>query len=202
MSTEREEAQRAAQQELADPAYSVDDPGLAGRAVRWLFDQFGHLVDRAAEVTPAGYAGLAVLAALLVLAVIAIRLRLGRIRRVAPGAEDPLFDARTRSADEHRRAADGHAARGEWAEAVRERFRAVVRGLEERTLLDPRPGRTADEAAAEAGRALPDRDAELRAAARQFDDVWYGDRAATPAMDAQLRAVDEAVRAPAAGARR
>ena len=65
----------------------------------------------------------------------------------------------------------------------------------------PRPGRTADEAAAEAGRALPDRDAELRAAARLFDDVWYGGRAAT-AMDAQLRAVDEAVRATAAGARR
>jgi hypothetical protein len=200
--SERDEAQRAAERELADPAYSADDPGLVARGVRWLFDQFGHLVDRAAEVTPAGYAGLAVLFVLLVLVVIAIRLRLGRIGRVAPGADDPLFDTRPRSADEHRRAADGHAARGEWAEAVRERFRAVVRGLEERTLLDPRPGRTADEAAAEAGRALPIHAAGLRAAARVFDDVWYGGRAATSAMDAQLRAVDEAVRAAAAGARR
>jgi uncharacterized protein DUF4129 len=197
VSSEREEAQRAAEQELADPAYSADHPGPVGRAVRWLFDQFGHLLDRAAEVTPAGYAGLAVLVVLLALLVIVIRLRLGRIGRVTPRADDPLFDPRARSADEHRRAADGHAARGEWAEAVRERFRAVVRGLEERTLLDPRPGRTADEVATEGGRALPIHAAGLRAAARVFDDVWYGGRAATPEMDAQLHAVDEAVRATA-----
>ena len=34
-------------------------------------------------------------------------------------------------------------------------MRAIVRSLEERALLDPRPGRTADEAAAEAGRTAP-----------------------------------------------
>jgi hypothetical protein len=201
VSTEREEAQRAAERELADPAYSADDPGLVARGVRWLFDQFGHLVDRAAEVTPAGYAGLAVLVLLLVLAVVTVRLRLGRVGRVARGT-DPVFDARPRSADEHRGAANAHAARGEWAEAVRERFRAMVRELEERTLLEPRPGRTADEVAAEGGRALPIHAAGLRAAARVFDDVWYGGRTATSAMDAQLRAVDEAVGAAAAGARR
>ena len=58
-------------------------------------------------------------------------------------------------------------------------MRAIVRSLEERALLDPRPGRTADEAAAEAGRALPAHADRLRAAARDFDDVTYGGRTAT-----------------------
>jgi hypothetical protein len=58
-------------------------------------------------------------------------------------------------------------------------MRALVRALEERALLDVRPGRTADEAAAEAGRALPAHTDRLRTAARDFDDVTYGGRSAT-----------------------
>jgi hypothetical protein len=78
---------------------------------------------------------------------------------------------------------------------VRERLRAVVRSLEERAVLDERPGRTADEAAAEAGRALPDCVAGLRAAAVLFDEVWYGGRPAGPASYAALRDLDAQVQA-------
>ena len=83
-------------------------------------------------------------------------------------------DART--AAELRAAADAAAARGDWSTAVLERFRAVVRSLEERALLDDRPGRTAHEAAEAAAARLPARAAELRRAARLFDDVCYGAR--------------------------
>lgn len=69
-------------------------------------------------------------------------------------------------------------------------MRAVVRSLEERTLLDPRPGRTADEAAAEAAASLPDHAEALRAAARAFDDVTYGGRPADADMYARLRTLD------------
>jgi hypothetical protein len=120
------------------------------------------------------------------------------VRRVRPGARAgtrTLFAGRVRSAAEHRAAADAAAAQGDWAEAVRERLRAVVRDLEERGLLDVRPGRTADEAAVLGGQVLPDVAADLRTAARVFDDVWYGGRTATADSDAQLRAVDDAVRA-------
>jgi hypothetical protein len=58
-------------------------------------------------------------------------------------------------------------------------MRAIVRSLEERALLDIRPGRTADEAAAEAARALPTRADRLNTAARDFDDVTYGGRRAS-----------------------
>lgn len=201
----RDEAQRAAERELTDPVYAADDPSLVDRGVRWLLEQISDLLDRAVDASPGGYGGLAVLALLVVLTVVAVRLRVGRIGRTAAG-ERALFDSGPRTADDHRAAADTHAARGEWADAVRERLRAVVRSLEERDLLDTRPGRTADEAAAEAGRVLPGCAEQLRAAARTFDDVWYGARPATAAMDAQLRAADDAVRrarpgAPAGAAR-
>jgi hypothetical protein len=77
---------------------------------------------------------------------------------------------------------------------VRERLRAIVRSLEERAVLEPRPGRTADEAASEAGAALPDCAAGLRSAALLFDDVWYGGRPAGPEGDAALRELDDRVR--------
>jgi hypothetical protein len=57
-------------------------------------------------------------------------------------------------------------------------------------VLDPRPGRTADEAAAEAGRLLPAHAAPLRDAARTFDDVTYGGRTATQQSYAALRNLD------------
>lgn len=69
-------------------------------------------------------------------------------------------------------------------------MRAIVRSLEERALLDARPGRTADEAAAEAGRTLPEHAARLRAAARSFDDVTYGGRTADQPAYLSLQTLD------------
>jgi hypothetical protein len=78
---------------------------------------------------------------------------------------------------------------------VRDRLRAVITDLEERTLLDPRPGRTADEAAAAAAAVVPECAADLRAAARTFDDIWYGGRPADASHDALLRRLDARMRA-------
>jgi hypothetical protein len=74
-------------------------------------------------------------------------------------------------------------------------MRALVRALEERALLDLRPGRTADEAAAEAGRALPEHADRLAAAARTFDDIAFGERAADRAAYDGLVALDRALAA-------
>ena len=78
-----------------------------------------------------------------------------------------------------------------WAEAIRERLRAIARELEHRGVLDPRPGRTADELCGEAGLRLPVLAGDLRAATSIFDEVWYGGRTATADDEAQLRALDE-----------
>jgi Domain of unknown function (DUF4129) len=200
----REAAQQAARAELADPAYREAEPSPFERAVEWLYDRLGELLSRASEATLGGPFGLVVLALLAVVVIVVIRWRIGPVGR-ASAAPQALFARRLRTAAEHRARADDHAAAGRWAEAVRERLRAIVRDLEERGLLEPRAGRTADEAADEGGAALPDCAAELRAAARVFDEVWYGGRSATAATDKRLRALDEQVRASrptAAGAAR
>ena len=190
----RDEARQAASEELAKEIYQDARPGLLARALEWFVQQLFRLLDEAAAVSPGGYTGLVAVVAIAVLAAIAIRLKVGPLGRAA-AVEDPLFLGRPRSSREHRAAADAHAAAGEWADAVRERLRAIIRALEERDLLEPRPGRTADEAAREAGAVLPSCADALHAAAREFDDIWYGGRTAHPESDRRLRDLDERVQA-------
>ena len=188
----RDEARVRARVELADPSYDAD-PSLLERAIAWVLEQLGRLVTASAEVSPGTWVGLGLLLALLAVAVVVVRRRIGPVARSA-GRDDPLFGSRPRSAAEHRAAADDAAARGDWDLAVVERFRAVVRGLEERAVLDARPGRTADEAAREAGAQLTAVAAGLQAGARAFDDVRYGGRPAGRADHERLEALDVAVR--------
>ncbi|MFI1458948.1 DUF4129 domain-containing protein [Streptomyces roseus] len=192
VTTPREPAREAAERELSKPLYHQDDPGLLQRALDRFWDWVGTLFDHASGATPGGALGLAAIAVLVALAVAALWWRLGSPRRTATGAA-ALFGGGPRSAADHRAAAEALAAQSRWTAAVQERMRAVVRSLEERTVLDPRPGRTADEAAAEAAAALPDHAEALRAAARAFDDVTYGGRPAHAEMYDRLRTLDLAL---------
>ncbi|MEU1041063.1 DUF4129 domain-containing protein [Streptomyces sp. NPDC005551] len=189
VTTERAPAREAARRELSKRMYHENDPGLLQRALDAFWEWLGKLLGATSDATPGGALGLVVIV-LAVLAVLgALWWRLGTPRR-APASSATLFDDRPRSAAEHRAAAEAHAAQGHWNQAVQERMRAVVRSLEERALLDPRPGRTADEAAAEAGRTLPSHTDRLRTAARDFDDVTYGGRAASEATYRRLADLD------------
>ncbi|MCK7628059.1 DUF4129 domain-containing protein [Streptomyces sp. RS10V-4] len=185
----RDPAREAAERELSDPRYHQHDPNPIQRALNWLWDRVGELFHTAAGATPGGWAGLLALIAFVLLLVIALRLRLGAVRRT-PATPGTLFTDTPRTAAEHRATAEQHAAAGRWNEAVQDRMRALVLALEERTLLAPGPGRTAGEAAAEAGLALPAYAARLRAAARAFDDVAYGGRPGTDRAYAQLTGLD------------
>ncbi|MFD6186073.1 DUF4129 domain-containing protein [Streptomyces goshikiensis] len=192
VTTPRDPAREAAERELSKPVYHQNEPGLIERALDRFWEWVDDLFGRASGATPGGGLGLLVILLLTVLVIAALWWRLGTPHRTAtdPGT---LFDDGPRSASDHRAAADAHAAAGRWTEAVQERMRAVVRSLEERTLLDPRPGRTADEAAAEAAGPLPQHAADLRAAARAFDDVTYGGRTGDPDTYARLRTLDLAL---------
>ncbi|MFF5990208.1 DUF4129 domain-containing protein [Prauserella flavalba] len=189
----RDEAQRAAREELADRVYQEAQPGLVERVVDWLADRladFFGVIDGA----PGGAAGLVLFLVLLVVLVVVVRLRTGKVVRRRRVRRAEVFTGPARKAAAHRLAAERARAGGEYAEAVREWFRAIARELEERGVLDERSGRTADELAAEAGALLPGSAAELRAAAVLFDDVHYGGRAATAEGVERLAALDAAVR--------
>lgn len=178
LTTPRDPAREAARRELSKRMYHEDDPSLFQRALDAFWDWLGKLLNAASTATPGGTLGLVVIILAVIAVLAALWWRLGIPRR-QPASSAALFDDRPRSAADHRATAEAHAAQGHWNQAVQERMRALVRALEERALLDVRPGRTADEAAAEAGRALPAHTDRLRTAARDFDDVTYGGRSAT-----------------------
>ncbi|MFI9171680.1 DUF4129 domain-containing protein [Streptomyces lincolnensis] len=178
LTTPRDPAREAARRELTKRMYHENDPSLLQRALDAFWDWVGKLLNSASAATPGGPLGLVVVILVVIAVLGALWWRLGAPRR-EPTSAPTLFDDRPRSAAEHRAAAEAHAAQGHWNQAVQERMRAIVRSLEERALLDTRPGRTADEAATEAGRTLPSQSDRLRTAARDFDDVTYGGRRAS-----------------------
>jgi len=72
-----------------------------------------------------------------------------------------------------RRAAEAAAAIDDYALAIAEMYRAIARGLAERTVLSTTPGTTAHSFALRAGASFPAFAAPLSAAAADFDDVRY-----------------------------
>nr|WP_223183656.1 MULTISPECIES: DUF4129 domain-containing protein [unclassified Streptomyces] len=186
-------AREAAERELSKPMYHENDPNLLQRGLDRLWEWIGDLFGSAAGAAPGGILGLVVIALLVAAAVAALWWRLGTPHRTTATPGDSLFDTGPRTAREHRSAAARHAAAGRWNQAVQERTRAIVRSLEERTVLDPRPGRTADEAAAEASRALPSHADALRLAVRSFDDVTYGGRTADEPAYRRIEELDTAL---------
>jgi len=191
----RDPAREAAKQELTNPVYHRDDPSLLDRVLNWLGEQLDELFAGLGHPFSGSTAGVVTGVIVALLAVGALWWRLGAPRRQAR-TTGSLFTARgPRTADQHRADAADHAAAGRWGDAVREQMRAVIRALEERALLDPRPGRTADEAATEAGRTLPAHAAALTAAARTFDDIAFGERTADQAAYQSLVDLDRTLTA-------
>lgn len=189
---DREAAQRAARHELSKQGYQDAKPPWTYRVVNWLFEQIDKALTRATEVVPGGALGL-VLVVLLVGGLIALI-----VWRTRPSGLSRLGEAlfalgTTTTAAQHRARAEQAAAAQRWADAVRERLRAVARELESRGVVDPRPGRTADELAREAGRAVPSVAAALQRGVQVFDDVWYGGRTADASSYAVLVEVDRLV---------
>ncbi|WP_369183916.1 DUF4129 domain-containing protein [Streptomyces sp. Y1] len=186
----RDPAREAARDELLKAGYHKHDPSVLERAMDWINDHITSSLNGISGDGTSGTTGLLFFIVVALLIAAALWWRLGAPKRAAHTVLDVYGVEGPRSADRYRADAAAHAAAGRWEEAVREQMRALVRALEERTLLDTRPGRTADEAAAEAGRALPEHAAALAAAARTFDDIAFGERTADQAAYQLLHDLD------------
>ena len=187
---DRDEARRWAVEELSKPQYAEAKPN-------W-FDQLVHDFLEWLRSLNSGDAGpgqdwtwplvtlLAV--ALVVTAIIVVRPRFNTARKRTSAAvfdEESVLDAGT-----FRSRAAAAAARGDWSTAVVEQFRALVRSAEDRTVIDPQAGRTADEAAMQLGRAFSAGQIRLDAAAKLFDVVKYGRATADSGQYDTVRALD------------
>jgi hypothetical protein len=191
----RDGARDAARLEVSKPAYHHGDPSIAQRVIRWVLHRVGDALSAAAQHSPGKGIGLFVIVVLLALIVTVVAIRVGRIRRTASAVGEILGET-TRTAADHRVLARQYAARSQYADAVREWLRATTRELEERGVLDPRPGRTAAELCADASIALPGIADDVRLASATFERVWYGGKTATADDEQTLRRLDELISGP------
>ncbi|QHC55990.1 uncharacterized protein DUF4129 [Rathayibacter tanaceti] len=195
-----EQARRLLLEELANARYRAAEPSLFDRVVQAIRDWFTSLTLQGdgPPLPVAAVIGVLVLVALVVAALlIAGRPRAAR-RSGVTGAV--LADDDSRSAATLRSLAEAAAARGAWDEALVERFRALVRSLDERTVLRVSPGTTAHGLALRASAAFPSSAAALRGAADDFDRVRYLGLPCGPdeyervvALDRELAAVSPAL---------
>ncbi|MGH3366264.1 MAG: DUF4129 domain-containing protein [Nocardioidaceae bacterium] len=194
-------ARRAVEDELGRGVY--EDESLVETVLRWLQETFLALVAQVSQGGLRGVVSLLILGAVLVGLTGLLLWSLRRISRSAGVGTTGGLDASGQTAGEHRATAEQLARDARWPQAIRERMRAVARILEEREILSALPGRTADELASAAGRALPTLDARLNDAARLFDRVTYGedpgsaeDYASVAELDAALNVAEPAMSAP------
>jgi hypothetical protein len=187
---DRQEARKWAVDELSKPIYRDAQPD-------WLTDLWRQFMDwlRSLNTGETGInSGVAVpvigvtVAVLIALAIILARPRLNARRRPVGDVvdTDPFI-----TPAEYRRRAEAAAGRSDWRTAVVEQFRAIVRSAEDRTVIDPLPGRTADEVAGQLAGAFGVHAAELRQAAGLFDAIRYGSAEASARDHNGMIALDQ-----------
>jgi Domain of unknown function (DUF4129) len=184
----RQTGQTLARTELSKAIYHRHE-SLAQR----LLDEINRLLNDlygAGKSFPGGWWAVVALAALTALAVTLVLTRLGPLARAHREAGSLVPGGQPLSAADHRQRAARLASAGDYSAAILEAVRGIARQLEERAVLSPRLGRTADEIAAEAGLALPAEASALRDAAQLFDDICYGERPGTAAGYQLVQALD------------
>jgi len=188
-----ETARRWAAQELADPIYHQGTP-LWERLYNWIGEQLDTVHrSTAANLTILLWALVALVVIIVVSFAVAGPVQRSRaLRRVHPPR---LLDDDSRTAAQIRADAAQADTSGDAALALAEWFRATVRGLEERTLLDEQPGRTADEVVRDVAPRLSALGTDLTTAAHSFDRVVYGRGAADRDQAAWMRSFHDRVRA-------
>jgi Domain of unknown function (DUF4129) len=173
---DRTTAHEAAQRELDKPIYPKGS--ISQHIQEWIHELLYRIIEQGSSV-PGGWLTITVLVMLLVAAVVVATRIVRRTIRTRADGDHVLFDTGQLTAAQHRAIAERCAAEADWVAAIRHRLRAVARGLEENGVLDPAPGRTANELAADAAERLPALAAELSRAATAFNDVTYGGQPGT-----------------------
>ena len=138
----------------------------------------------------------AILAGIVVLLVLLVRALLGRTRPPKPDKEDELTIELEdgREAIDWRRDAEQFEAAGQWREAMRARYRELVRSLIEDGVLDDVPGRTTGEFRTEFVAARGPQADPFIELTETFEAVWYGGLDTDAADNARFRALADAAR--------
>lgn len=185
---DRDAARQAAESELNQPIYTK--ASATQQFLDWMNELLYRLLQKSASI-PGGWLTTAVLLTLLAVAIVVAIHIARRTMRTRRRGDYQLFEATQLTAAQHRETAERYAAEGNWTVAIRHRLRAIARQLEETGVLNPAPGRTANELARDAAEALPHLADELSQAATAFNDVTYGERPGTPAAYQMIVDLDD-----------
>jgi hypothetical protein len=182
-------------EELAKQEYQAARPTWFDQLAKWIQDRIGDLLGSSTTGGPPGFGAVIVFALVLAAIVVAFfvfgRPRINRKSAVSGAlfGEDDFRDAAG-----IRAAAESAAARGEYELAITEAFRAIARGLAERTILTVNPGSTARDFSERAGVPFPQFAAEFAAAAVIFDEVRYLGRPGTAEHYEQVATLERLAR--------
>ncbi|MFG6402011.1 DUF4129 domain-containing protein [Microbacterium sp. P04] len=196
LTPDRDDAREWAERELQDPAYAAAEPNLIDRAAQAVGRFFESLFG--GGIPSAWGPAFAVIASIVVVVIVVAALLIwGRPRSVARVRADEraeLFgETDVRSAVELRRLAAAAAARSDWDDAIVLRFRAVARGVVERTAVEVPAGTTVHGFARTAAAIFPAEAGRMDAAAAAFDDVRYLRRRGTREMYDNIAALDDSL---------
>ena len=78
---DRDDARRAAAEELSDPKYQAARPSGLEQFVQWLGEQLEKLLNSVSNVVPGGIFGVLLILVVLIVLVVVVRLRTGKIAR-------------------------------------------------------------------------------------------------------------------------
>jgi hypothetical protein len=177
-----EEVHRAAREVLSRPEFREAGRPLLARVLDWVLGHLAELIAALIASSAASIVGL-VLTLLILGAVAAVAIRFARGMTGDPEVAAAIPSVPRRSAEEWRAEAEAHERAGEWRQALRCRYRALVADLAGRGLVEEVPGRTAGEYRGEVRRNAPGAAEAFSGATDLFERAWYG-RAPTGADDA------------------
>jgi hypothetical protein len=191
---ESPEAQQLLLDELSKPEYQQAQPNWLDRIAQGFVDWLDSLRFDGDGGPPEALLAIIVVLVIGALVVLFLVFGLPRLNRRSSASGALFGENDDRTAENMRRAAEKSAAVGDFTLAVAEMFRAIARGLAERTVLTVSPGTTARDFAARAGRAFPESLADLATAAQAFDEVRYLDHEGTSTQYEQLRDLEARLR--------
>jgi hypothetical protein len=160
---------------LGRPEFQRPPPGLVQRLREAVLD----LLERALGAFLGGGRGTLIAWAIFAAAVLAIVFLTTRFARGVtrdPGRAVPSVATPRRGAAEWRADAEAAERAGQWRQALRCRYRALVAELADRGLVEEVAGRTAGEYRADVAGAAPGVAAPFAGATELFEGAWYGDR--------------------------
>jgi hypothetical protein len=182
-------ARQEARDILSRPEYQEPPKTWADSVKEWLGERLGDLFRNVngGAGGPIMWVILAVLVGALLFFLFRIR---GGFRWREKQVEDPLFVTEleaARSPVEWLSEAERLEASGEWKQALRCRYRALLGHLIDEGIVRDIPGRTSGEFRVETSRRAPHVAASFSAASALFDAAWYGDVRTGQAENARFR---------------